>query len=335
MFLWKKYGNSKYGTAIERHLKLNGVWAPFHTKTQSGGTGINQIPRLCKQNTDIPWSLLEPNRELVQTSFLVNPIPYIRRKILLDKMKKVKQALLLHKQHEVCPLCNEKLIDENFMIVTEQQHPDSDISTILSLRESALQQSMGPSVLQQRYESNNIAPWTSETKWYKGLHVDHIVPRGLGKGNTRLKPILESPDNKQLVHKECYKTRKTQVDLKLLQVYKLHIKKAVEDRSHSPGASSNTQNFIFPSSDLVYSEETRLRRLSHAEAVMKVLNDLNLTRYYQTCRTAKNFQSIKLQLLGNVRTMQLEIRKLVKHRKSHRLDNLKKVLDRKSLRKRN
>lgn len=330
MFLWKKYGNSKYGTAIERHLKLNGVWAPLHTKAHSDETGIHQIPRLWKQNPEIPWSLLEPNRELVQTSFLVNPIPYIQRKILLDKMKKVKQALLLHKQHEVCPLCNEKLIDENFMIVTEQQHPDADLPTILSLRELALQQSMGPSVLQQRYESSNIAPWISETKWHKGLHVDHIVPRGLGKGNTQLQPILESLDNKQLVHRECHKARKTPIDRKLLQAYKLHIKKAVKYHTDSPGASSNTIHH------LVYSEETS--HVLRCEAVMKVLNDPILTEYYQTCRTAESFQSIKLQLLGKVKTMpRCIIRKSVKQNspRSHRLDNLKKVLDRKSLRKRN
>lgn len=45
-----------------------------------------------------------------------------------------------------------------------------------------------------------------QVNWYKGLNIDHLVPKGIGVSFDLIK-ILEDRSNKQLLHRHCHQTK--------------------------------------------------------------------------------------------------------------------------------
>ena len=212
MFLYKKY-KGKYGGYLQEHLKLRGKWSPLHVKLQNNS--IHSIPEMWK-SPNIPFMFLENSKKLLNNSYLVYPQPYLKRVLLLSKLKKEKPALLYYSQKGVCPICSFDLVDESIY--------DSNIQFKINSFpcESYIFNLEGVESNNIKYNSNVDFDYILNPKWYTGLAIDHIIPKGLANQYPAINKILGFDENLRLVHVGCHK-KKTQLDRTLYSWFKRSI----------------------------------------------------------------------------------------------------------------
>jgi len=210
-FLFIKFGPRKIKWAINKYCRFKEKYIGLHTKNTNGIPSTIAVPFLRKLGADSPWSLIKPDARLLETSCIINPKLYIKRKILLDYIKKNEHGLLFKIQKGVCTICENDLhikfeFDDNASLIDEEKH-------------------IGISHRNEWYLNRVDAEWNYLHNIYKGLQIDHKIPISLSNKISMIYKILNEQDNKQLIHTECHKT-KTINDKKIIKLFKKLINKA-------------------------------------------------------------------------------------------------------------
>lgn len=220
MFLFKKY-KGKYGGKIQTFLKKAGKWSTLSVRV---GNALHSVPVMWKSK-NISFMFLENSHELKNNSFLINPILYIKKSLVIGKLKGDKHAVLYYKQKGICPICSEDLINE-FTHDTDIQIYKSnfpvDISD-LSLINEKTNICHEPSVQNLNY---NKFDTITGAKWYKSFDIDHIIPKRLFNQMKNIRGILRSNRNLRLVHHDCHNS-KTNHDKKMYGIFKKNIKSEI------------------------------------------------------------------------------------------------------------
>ena len=235
-YIFKKYGN----TYLKNYLRLN----QNEDKTRKTSIGIAgtqntraytlNIPRLWDLNTTAMWTELVPNLDLLNYSYLTNPIPYVKRALKIAVLRQDVKSKLLIKQKETCPLCNQKLIHWNSILYTEDSdyflrkfnqinpeisdniinnyytHINSSVinSNTTSRFDKNYQIALQNKFINQVVTSKTISLLDNRIKdWSIDIEMDHIIPIKLAGKIETLKNSLNSINNLRLVHKGCHKDK--------------------------------------------------------------------------------------------------------------------------------
>lgn len=78
----------------------------------------------------------------------------------------------------------------------------------------------------QQIQLNNF-DYMLKAAWYKGLVIDHIIPKGLSNKLSIIKKVLRFDENLRLVHNECHK-KKTTHDRKMYQTFNKYLKSGIK-----------------------------------------------------------------------------------------------------------
>jgi retron-type reverse transcriptase len=201
MFLFRKYGSGKIAWAVNHFCRFNGKYIGLHVKNQNGLPSTFKVPFLYKIGVDAPWSLIKPDAELIKTSAIINPLPYIKRKILLDYLGKKDHGLLFKNQKGICPICLKNL----------QMYMENDENLLLDEDQSYL----GPSHRKDWLLKNMNNEWNYLQNSYIGLVIDHMIPISISMNISILYKILDNISNKQLIHSYCHKIKTKEDKIKI------------------------------------------------------------------------------------------------------------------------
>lgn len=201
MFLFKKY-KGKYGGKIQTFLKKDGKWGTLSVMV---GNTSHSIPVMWKSK-NIPFLFLENSNELKNNSFIINPIHYLKKSLLIGKLKGEKHAALYYKQKGICPICSEDLINEFTHDANIQIHKSDfplDMS-YLSLIHNKINICHEPRGYHLNYDK-----WDTlrGERWCKGLEIDYIIPKELFNQIKNVRRILRSNINLRLVHFNCHNSK--------------------------------------------------------------------------------------------------------------------------------
>lgn len=220
-FLYNKFKKVYLTKFISYYLKTKeGKWTSLNQK--KSGILYNQVISLRKNRGNCKWSLLCPNKKLLNNSAIANPEGYIKRELFLIKLFRDRlKEKLYEKQKGKCTLCNNHLINwENFVsfgnlnvMETEQQ---KTVITLLKIRfhkkiqtflKNQKYLNIISDIIKRKFEEFGRVSigFDFSKKWYQELKLDHKIPKNLKKLNTNLVNTLEDKSNLQLVHKKCYK----------------------------------------------------------------------------------------------------------------------------------
>lgn len=235
-YIFKKYGNSYF----ENYLRLNqnkdgsrktsiGLTSEYHGRTYS-----LTIARLYDQNAPAMWTNLVPENELLNSSFICNKTPFVKRAIKIVSYNTDLKSKLFQKQKGFCPICNKDLIDWNDTLYSNSydqfmaKFNDNDINLTKILTNKYHSQinsaTINPNLNNKfniNYKTDLHPQFINELVtlkilarnfrtihgWNKGLDVDHIIPIKLAGNISFLKKLLDSFNNLRLVHKECHKEK--------------------------------------------------------------------------------------------------------------------------------
>ena len=171
-------------------------------------------PRLSELNSPSMWQYMTPTSDLVLTSFLLNPKPYVNRAILVAHKRKSLKSTLLAKQEQRCPQCSAPLIDWHTMLVRGEQKL-GDIMDFLAPKvaqpnnetEVSETEAMDP-LYKKRYNTRELMPDATQAgNWTTKTQTDHKIPMIVGGQTPELNKPLRHPNNLQLLHEECHKDR--------------------------------------------------------------------------------------------------------------------------------
>ncbi|BEI31791.1 putative groupII intron reverse transcriptase /maturase (mitochondrion) [Bryopsis sp. KO-2023] len=277
-FLFHKYrGASRYKIYSSFLKDKTEKWTQLHIKNRYDDI-IQQIPCLWRSAVDHPWRCLAPNRKLLNHSALVNVHGYIERIIHIGKLKDKTHeaggaplAVKYGEQKGLCNFCKKPLIDweekipenspvdDNYIALRKidmlfDKHEWLGNSGIMwytcigaarNLRSAQIDKSPRPVQLPApRNPTGTIGAarfWgqASAPPRPEGLYIDHVVPKGLGVLYD-LKKTLEHRSNKQLLHRNCHRT-KYALDKKFVSKFKENYSNALERiKATHPGV--NCQN---------------------------------------------------------------------------------------------
>nr|AVR57659.1 hypothetical protein [Halamphora calidilacuna] len=235
-YIFKKYGNSY----LKNYLRLNqnedgsrkvsiGLTGEYHGRMYS-----LTIPRLYDRNAPAMWTELVPTNDLLNSSFLFDPIPYAKRAIKNASFRNDLKSKLFQKQKEKCPICSQKLINWNNTLYFDNYDQfmhkftdnDFDLTTLNTHKYYSQINSatinpnlhnkfnMNYKLTLQFQLINQIVTFKFLARhertiqdWAKGLDIDHIIPIKLAGKIPSLTKLLESINNLRLIHKECHKTK--------------------------------------------------------------------------------------------------------------------------------
>ena len=236
-YIFKKYGNSY----LKNYLRLNqnkdgsrkvsiGLIGEYHGRTYS----LN-IPRLYDHNAPAMWTALVPDNNLLNSSFLNNKTPFIKRAIKNNSYRNDLKSKLFQIQKKSCPICKQELVNWGNTLYSDSydqfmhkfNENDTNLTLIAANRYYSQINSatINPSLNNKfniNYKTNlqlksinELATFKSLVRdyrtiddWNKGLEIDHIIPIKLAGNISSLKKLLENINNLRLIHKECHK-RKT------------------------------------------------------------------------------------------------------------------------------
>lgn len=204
-YLFRKFGPSKIKWAIKRFCRFKDKYIGLHTKNAQGIPSTFKLPFLYKIGVDSPWSLIKPDVELLKTSCITDPTPYIKRKIFIEYICKKDHGLLFKFQKGKCSICDNDLHiyldnDENLYLNDEEDRFGISHRNVWYLN---------------RIDSN----WNYLHNSYKGLQIDHIIPLSFSLNIPVIYNILDELDNKQLIHSTCHKlkTKNDKINIKFFK----------------------------------------------------------------------------------------------------------------------
>lgn len=327
MFLFKKY-RGKYGVYLQKHLKLNNKWYPLYIKCYS--ERLFSLPKL-SELVAVPFTRLLNIENVWNNSYLVNNIFYIKKFLLILKLKKEIKTLLYYKQQGVCPLCL-KTLNLNiggfieFMLFNNFVSVESQFFIVLL-----------------KYSVDVMGIWGSIL--YFDLVIDYGIPRFFGVRSQAIYKILYSVENLWLVHRSCYNYKIRLWDCFLFQEYNKKLKTIILDvlswcKSKVCYLSSNLGLLEF--------DEVSQRRIK-LSALLKVIKEYILEKsqykykgdyikYQKFCKLSRILSKSLYFIIKKIfryRYYFLEDRVNQKGFLSHRLEALKSRLNKKSFHFRN
>lgn len=235
-YLFKKYGSSY----VAHYLRLNQNADGSRKKSigfksiQHGRESSLSIPRLYKLNAPCMWSEVVPEISLLNSSFLYDQKPYIKRAIKIIGFREGLHHKLFKKQKGTCPLCHQQLInwEEYLLQIGHESLSEKHEKANSSLTEISLfkyySQINSAAVIPNNYvyNPNNVSDFSSKSlneivtlkkvpnfqstynyKWHKNIDLDHIIPIKLAGNIESLMTLVKSIDNSRLVHKDCHKKK--------------------------------------------------------------------------------------------------------------------------------
>lgn len=175
------------------------------------------VLNLTKLNMPSMWTVLVPNKDLSLNSMFTNPGEYVKRALLIAKLRGDSQSKLMFKQNHQCPCCNKTLINWNNLLTYNGQ----EIHNFEQLN-SMDDTNINP----KRANSKTIRLLDSRgSNWIRDAQIDHVIPKIIGGNVPDLVKLLNNQNNLQLIHKSCH-VKKTQEDAELLKQYR-KIKKTI------------------------------------------------------------------------------------------------------------
>ena len=171
-------------------------------------------PRLSKLNSPSMWQYMTPTNELILTSFILNPKPYVNRAILVAHKRKSLKSTLLAKQEQKCPQCSAPLIYWHTMLTRGEQKLGAIMDSLApkvaqtnSKAEVSETETMDP-LYKKWYNTRELLPDTTQVgNWTARTQTDHKIPMVVGGQIPELNKPLRHPNNLQLLHEECHKDR--------------------------------------------------------------------------------------------------------------------------------
>lgn len=185
-------------------------------------TSIN-ILNLTSLNMPSMWSVLVPKKELFMNSMYLNPTEYIKRAILIGRLRGDSQSKLLIKQKFNCTCCNLPLINWDSLI----NYNNKEFNEIMNLFYSQSNDKNNTNI--NEINSNNAKLFTRSKSinildsrlinWLGDAQIDHIIPKVLAGKSPILIKLLNNDNNLQLIHKHCH-VQKTNIDRLFLDQFR-------------------------------------------------------------------------------------------------------------------
>jgi hypothetical protein len=147
-------------------------------------------------------------------------------------------------------------------------------------------------------------------KWYVGLHIDHVIPKTLGKISP-YKEILAERSNKQLLHKNCHINKKTALDVSLIKLFRKFIER--ELRLINKKITTATPQELFR---------------SNYHAIQYLIKDETTLFYSKEKYILNKLKKVPLSQLPKYTSTQGKIKV---GPKSHRLENIERLKRKKSI----
>ena len=267
-FLFHKYrGASMYKLCSSFLKDKKGKWTQLHIKDENDYI-VQQIPCLWKiVSHHCSWVSLAPSRELLDHSALVNIRGYVERIISIGEMMGKTHEVKYTEQDGLCSICKKPLIDWA-MKIAEPEISTVDVNSKAALVEDGAAKETALSKRDMLFSNEEL---DLQVKWYKGLNIDHIVPKGIGV-LFDLRKILEDRSNKQLVHRHCHKT-KYALDKKLISNFKRDLFNAVK-RQVAHSTTNEGKDLTKPEADTIKTQAL-IEVLTKAdnEAMMKLRSE--------------------------------------------------------------
>lgn len=237
----KRYIFKKYGSFyLENYLRLNKN-EDGTRKLSIGLTGKSTvrtykltIPRLYDLNVPAMWTKLVPTTDLLNSSFLNNSTPYLKRALKIAALRQDLKSKLFQKQKELCPMCDQKLVDWSDVLQTDSSDQfinefnatnynfsevvahkyDTQINSVainsnsLSRFNRNYRAKFNPKSLHKIVTSRYLI-FNNQKKnnWSKDLDLDHFIPIKLSGQIASLEKLLNSINNVRLVHRLCHKNK--------------------------------------------------------------------------------------------------------------------------------
>lgn len=107
MFLFKKY-KGKYGEKIQTFLKKDGKWNTLRVTVRNV---VHSVP-VMRKSKNMPFTFFENSCKLKNSSFIINPMSYFKKSLVISQLIGKKHAVLYYKQKGICPICSKGLINE-------------------------------------------------------------------------------------------------------------------------------------------------------------------------------------------------------------------------------
>lgn len=184
-------------------------------------TSLN-ILNLTKLDMPSIWSVLTPSKGLTLNSMYVNPTDYVRRALLIGKLRGDSQSKLMFKQDHLCPRCNKAIIDWNNILTLNNQ----EINSFLDEQLSHLISESDP--IRGKPKTVNLLV-SRISNWLRDSQIDHCIPKIIAGPVPELVKVLNNQNNLQLLHKSCHLI-KTQEDSEFLKQYRKIRKSILPDK---------------------------------------------------------------------------------------------------------
>ena len=184
--------------------------------SDKGNLRKSTINNLNLTRLDMPsiWGVMVLTIGLTCSSLFVKPTEYVRRALLIGKLRGDSQSKLLFKQKHQCPLCTKELINWESLLTYNSQD-------IIEFRDEliAQHQSDKDTTLKIGNSKPKSALYRWVSNWLGDAQIDHITSKILGGNVPELLNILNNIDNLQLIHKICH-VAKTAKDTEFLKKYR-------------------------------------------------------------------------------------------------------------------
>lgn len=217
-WIYRKY-KSNYAAMCRNLLlkQINGI-NKWSTMSVTSSNKTLSIKRLSDIMVNVTYFMLKPSNLLKNNSMFTFPEPYLKWAMLINTYKGDTRSLLISKQINTCPICNDQLLDFD--------------SLNLSIKGDDYPESTGIETTNIKTVNNSlINNYASEDLWYQKLQIDHILPIALGKFDSRIASKLDDINNKVIIHHSCHKIKTAFDRMTLLKKWQALIKlvKAKDD----------------------------------------------------------------------------------------------------------
>jgi retron-type reverse transcriptase len=201
-WIFKKYSRAFFKNYQRLFMNPDGTFKETIGLSDRANNKEFSIPLLWKLNSPGAWTIMHPTKELINNSFLTNPIPYIKRALLISELRGDVKGKLLKRQNNICPICNNALVNWDELAILDTYSGSNVIDSL------------------NNDEVSNIVKIKFTIDWTYNLQLDHTIPKGLWTKQPELFAIFNSFDNLNLVHLLCHKD-KSKVDKSILKSMRL------------------------------------------------------------------------------------------------------------------
>lgn len=193
-WIYKKYGGKTYATMIRILLKsetgrdTNGKetsWNRTMTVTDKENKTALKTVSLAQKNAPEPWMLYRPSKNLANTSFILEPEPYVNRALRLGALKGDIRSTLMTNQENKCIVCEQPLIDFNNMEKLSRDFNDfSDFSEYIN-NEGIWDLDKNITTLDSHQNKDQPGKTISllskykGSRWSAGIQTDHLIPKNI------------------------------------------------------------------------------------------------------------------------------------------------------------